>query len=46
VIGPDGRVTDYDAHGQNPFATQSPVADDGTIDGQMHNVTPIISEEA
>jgi RHS repeat-associated protein len=66
VIGPDGRVTDYDSnrmplplaesmdpklhplrqteYGQNPHATESPIAEDGTIDGNYHPITPIVSE--
>jgi hypothetical protein len=44
VIGPDGRVTDFDRNGQNPHATQSPIAEDGTIDGNYHPITPIVSE--
>jgi hypothetical protein len=44
VIGPDGRVTDFDRNGQNPFATRSPIAEDGTIDGNYHPIQPIVSE--
>jgi RHS repeat-associated protein len=43
VIGPDGRVTDYDRNGQNPHATTSPIRDDGIIDGNQHPITPIVT---
>jgi RHS repeat-associated protein len=43
IVGPDGRVTDYNEDGQNPHATTSPIADDGTIDGNHHPINPIVT---